>query len=448
MTRADAVNFLLKHPEQFGRMVGFTKLTDLHGGWMRKMLSGKGDMTLQGHRGSYKTTCLSIVLALIIILRPNLRTLFARKTDDDVKEIINQVRKILTNPRTVYLVQVIYDVTLRLTTDNALEINTNLTTDTRGTSQLVGMGIGGSITGKHFDLIFTDDIVNIKDRKSKAERERTKLIYQELVNIVNRPDGRLINTGTPWHIEDAFTLMPEPEKWDCYHTGLMSKEEIEDKRQKMAPSLFAANYELRHIAAEGALFTAAPVFITKEMAEEILGEGAKPEDLLRDGKAHIDAAYDGEDYTAFTCGRRRGDVIYMYGRMWRAHVDTVLGACIEKTKELMCGQIYEETNGDKGYLAKEIKRAGWSACPYSEKENKYIKISTFLRKWWPNIRWLEGTDQEYINQILNYTEDAEHDDAPDSASCMCRIMDRQAGEEYRSPFETGRGERSLYAHGR
>lgn len=446
MTRGEAVNFLMKHPEKFGQMVGFTKLKALHGRWMREMLSGKGDMTLQGHRGSFKTTCLSIVLAIIIMLQPNLRTMFARKTDDDVKEIICQVRKILTNPKTVYLVQVIYGVNLRLTTDNALEISTNLTTDTRGTSQLVGMGIGGSITGKHFDRIFTDDIINVKDRKSKAERERTKLIYQELVNIVNRPDGRLINTGTPWHIDDAFTLMPEPEKWDCYSTGLMSKEEIEAIRQRMAPSLFAANYELRHIAAEGALFTAAPVYITKEMAEEILGEGARPEDLLRDGKAHIDAAYDGEDYTAFTCGRRRGDMLYMYGLMWRAHVDTVLGVCISKASELMCAPIHTETNGDKGYLAKEIKNAGATAYAYSEKENKYIKISTFLRKWWPNIRWLEGTDPEYINQILNYTEDAEHDDAPDSASCVCRILDRQAGEDYRSPFETGRGERSLYAY--
>lgn len=449
MTRKEAVNFLIKYPDKFGHMIGFTKLTELHRGWMRKMLTGSGDYTLQGHRESYKTTCLSIVLAIQIILRPNLRTLFIRKTDDDVKEIVNQVRKILQNPRTAYFVSVIYGVTLRLTTDNALEINTNLTTDTRGTSQLVGMGIGGSLTGKHFERIYTDDIVNIKDRRSKAERERTKLSYQELVNLINRDNGRIINTGTPWHPEDAFTLMPEPERWDCYHSGLMTEEQVEKKRQGMSPSLFAANYELQHIATEGALFTSAPVYITKEDAEQVLKkEGSEPAELFRDGKAHIDAAYDGEDYTAFTCARRRGNILYMYGRIWRAHVDTVLGVCISKAQELMCGPIFEETNGDKGYLAKEIKRAGYSASPYSEHQNKYIKISTFLRKWWPNIRWLQGTDQEYINQILNYTEDAEHDDAPDSAACMCRILDRQSGEDYHSPFETWRGERSLYAYER
>ena len=443
MTRAEAVRFLTRHPEKFGQMVGFTKLKALHGKWMRRMLDITApDMTLQGHRGAYKTTCLSIVLALILVLLPNKRTLFARKTDDDVKEIINQVRKILTSPQVAYFVQVIYGVALKLTADNAMEISTNLTTDARGTSQLVGMGIGGSITGKHFDFIFTDDIVNMKDRKSKAERERTKLIYQELLNIRN-PGGRIINTGTPWHKEDAFMLMPEAEKWDCYSTGLLSKEEIEALRQSMAPSLFAANYELVHIAAEDALFKDAPVFITKARAEEILGKDSDPEDLFRDGIAHIDAAYDGEDYTAFTCGKRIGGKIYMYGRMWRKHVDTVLDYCIAETRRLMCGSVWCEKNADKGYLAKEISGRGQPAAPYTEKENKYVKISTFLRKWWRDIEWLEGTDTAFLNQILSYTEDAEHDDAPDSAACVCRILDRQSGEDYVSPF--ARRERSYHA---
>ena len=420
MTRNEAVRFLVRSPYKFGHMVGFDKLTEIHNGWMRKMIAGDGDLTLQGHRGSYKTTCLSISLAILIVVFPNRRILFARKTDDDVKEIINQVRKILQTPQLAYLVQVIYGVNLKLTTDNAMEINTNLTTDTRGTSQLMGMGIGGSITGKHFDFIFTDDIINLKDRKSKAERERTKSIYQELLNIRN-PGGRIINTGTPWHADDAFLLMPPAEKWDCYHTKMLSAEQIEELRRSMAPSLFAANYELVHIAAEDALFKTPPVFF----------QDAK---LLRDGIAHIDAAYGGEDSTAFTCGKKRGDKLYLYGKMWHGHVDTVLDFCVAEAKRLMCGPIHCEKNADKGYLAKEIKDRGLTAYPYTEKENKYVKISSFLRKWWENIEWLEGTDPEYINQIMGYTEDAEHDDAPDSAACVCRYYDRRSGEEYKSPF--------------
>jgi len=284
----------------------------------------------------------------------------------------------------------------------------------------MAMGIGGSITGKHFDVIFTDDIVNLKDRKSPAERLKTKDVYQELQNIKN-PGGRFVNTGTPWHPEDVFTLMPEPEKWDCYKTGMLTEEQIEDLRRSMSPSLFAANYELQHIASENALFTTPPQFTDNPA-------------LLRDGICHIDAAYGGEDYTAFTCGRRSGDTIYLYGRIWNRHVDSVIDICIDEAQKLMCAPVLCETNADKGFVAREIVKKGLPARTYAEKENKYVKISTFLRKWWGSIVFLKGTDREYINQIMNYTEDADHDDAPDSAACVCRYFDRRSGDTYVSLF--------------
>lgn len=420
MTRSKAVWFLKNRPAKFGKLVGFGKLTGMHNGWMKKMITGSDDYTLQAHRGSYKTTCVSIVLALLMILRPRLRILFVRKTDDDVKEIIKQVRKILMTQQIQYFVHAIYEVDLRLTVDNATELSTNLSMDTKGTSQLMAMGIGGSITGKHFDRIFTDDIVNLKDRKSKAEREHTKEVYQELQNIKN-PGGRIVNTGTPWHTEDAFALMPEAEKFDCYSTNMLTAEQKEELRKSMAPSLFAANYELQHIASENALFIKPPEFFDNPA-------------MLKDGICHIDAAYGGEDYTAFTCCKRVGDKLYMYGRLWQRHVDTVLDICISEAQRLMCAPLYTEKNADRGFVALEINKRGLPAKTYSEKENKYVKISTFLRKWWEDIVWLEGTDRAYLDQIMDYTEDAEHDDAPDSAACMCRIFDKRSGESYVSPF--------------
>ena len=35
---------------------------------------------------------------------------------------------------------------------------------------------------------------------------------------------------------------------------------------------------------------------------------------------------------------------------------------------------------------------------------------------------MEETDKEYIGQILDYTEFAEHDDAADSAASVCRYF--------------------------
>lgn len=408
MTREQAVNFLRYRPAEFGRMLGFTKLGRIHNGWIRKMAYGKEDHTLQGHRRSYKTTCLSIALALIIILLPNKRTLFMRKTDDDVKEIIKQVKNILMNPRTIYLVSIIYGVTLKLTVDNATEISTNLTTDIKGTSQLVGLGSGSSITGQHYDIIFTDDLINLKDRTSRAERERTKQVYQELINIKNQ-GGKIFNTGTPWHKDDAFTLMPEPETWDYKKTGIFTEAEIQEIRDSMSPSLFAANYELRHIAAEDVIF------------EDAQTE-AEPEKIMNANFCHIDAAYGGEDYTAFTIARKVDGIYYVYGRLWQKAVDACEEEIIRDRKRFCVGKIYCETNGDKGYLAKALREKGERVMTYAETTNKYIKIVTHLKGDWKNIRFVKGTDPEYISQILDYNEFAEHDDAPDSLACMMRLL--------------------------
>lgn len=415
MTREQAVIFLRRHPVKFGQMLGFTKLTDFHNGWIKKMAYGKEDYTLQGHRSSYKTTCLSVALALIMILLPNKRTLFMRKTDDDVKEIIKQVRNILLNPRTQYFVSVIYGVNLKLNVDNATELMTNLTTDIKGTSQLVGIGTGSSITGQHYDYIFTDDIVNVKDRVSRAERDRIKTVYQELINIKNK-GGRIFNTGTPWHKDDAFSLMPEAEKWDWQRTGIFDKAEIEEIKESMAPSLFAANYELRHIAAEDVIFDNAVT-------------GGAVEKILNAPMIHVDAAYGGEDFTAMTACRKTEGKYYIYGRLWHKAVDECMDEIIKERKRLLAGKIYCETNADKGYLAKAFRDKGERVVTYAESMNKYIKIVTHLKGDWKNVIFVNGTDGEYIDQILEFNEFAEHDDAPDSAACAIRILHNQKNAE-------------------
>jgi len=417
MTRQQAIEFLINNPVKFAHMLGFTKLGNLHNEWIREMLRGKNDKTLQASRGTYKTTCVSFALALIIILLPNKRTLFMRKTDADVKEVIKQVQKILCDPRTIYLVQCIYGVTLKMIVSSATEISTNLTTDIKGTSQLVGTGIGSSLTGKHFDYIFTDDIININDRISKAERERTKTVYQELQNIKNR-GGKIFNTGTPWHPEDAFTLMPESEKYDCYHPEIkkiISDALLAEIKDNMSPSLFAANYELRHIATEEVIFenpqTGAPI------------------SNVMNGIMHIDAAYHGEDYTAWGVMTYHDDCFYLYGKLRRKSVDDLYGEIMSDYDRLLVPKTYMEDNADKGFAAKELRKLGMRVVTYAETTNKYIKIVTHLKAIWKKIIFVEGTDEEYVQQICDYFEDAEHDDAPDDAACLSRLLYKPKKQE-------------------
>ena len=397
------------HLDEVGKEVGFKDLTPLHGEWIHEMVFGEGDYTLQAHRGSYKSSCLAVAIALILLMNPKRNIIFIRKTDKDVSEMLGMVAKILRTGLMKDFCNFMHGKPLQIVSEGTDHISTNLWTSPMGAHQLLGIGLRASITGKHAYYVITDDICNLSDRISRAERERTKLQYDELQNIRNR-EGRIINMGTPWHKDDVFSKMPNIHRYDCYQTGLISTEKLDEIRQSMTPSLFAANYELKHIASEEAFFDTPPVF-TDDPKQ------------LRNGISHIDAAYGGRDFTAFTCAKRTGNKIYLYGRIWHKPVDAVLEECIMEADRLLCWPLHCEDNGDKGFLCKEIRHRGKWAKSYSENQNKFIKISTYLKKWWPNIIFLRGTDPDYINQIMDYTEQSEHDDAPDSAACCCRYWD-------------------------
>lgn len=407
MTREEKARKILSDPLRLGWELGYNDLTELHKTWMCGMLTRKSDMTLQAHRGSFKTTCLGIVISLMMLRYRDKNIMFFRKTDTDVHEVIKSVERILRSDIVQQSFCALTADRLQLLRCTTSEITTNAYDAPRGSAQLLGMGIGSSITGKHADIIITDDIINLKDRKSKSDREATKATYMELQNVKNR-DGRIINTGTPWHPDDAFSIMPPAEKYDCYTTGLITKEKLEELRSSMTASLFAANYELKHIASDDIIFLS-PV------------TGADPA-LVEQGICHVDAAYGGSDGTAFTICRKKDGKYYILGKLWQKHVDECVSEIIRLRKGFSASKIYCEDNGDKGYLAKDLRNKGERVVRYHEDTNKYIKITSYLKAVWKDVIFVEGTDPEYINQICDYTEDAEHDDAPDSAASIVRVL--------------------------
>lgn len=411
LQKNDVLEMLWEYPIEIGHCVGFRDLGDMHNEWLKMFLYADKDITLQGHRGSYKTTVLSLFLAIHAVIEPQSNVMLFRKTDTDVKEVLRQTAKILSAGVMDEITKTLYNRPLKLLRQNYGEITTNLGESYKGVSQIVGLGIGTSITGKHADIVVTDDIVNVKDRKSAAEREATKLAYQELENVKNR-GGRFINTGTPWHKEDAFLLMPNPIKYDCYSTGLMTQAQIDDLKMRMAPSLFAANYELRHIASEDVIFPEPE-------------RGANISNVLN-SIAHVDAAFYGEDYTAFSIMSFHDGKFYVYGRMWRKHVEDCYTDILNLYNNFLCTKLFIENNADKGMVARDLRRLGIKTSAYTESTNKYIKIVTYLKAIWPEVVFVEGTDPGYIEQITDYTETAEHDDAPDSAACLARLLYRKS----------------------
>jgi hypothetical protein len=200
--------------------------------------------------------------------------------------------------------------------------------------------------------------------------------------------------------------MPNITSYDCYSTDLIDDKMLQTIRDSMTSSLFAANYELKHIADKDAMFTNCTI-----------DDGTNTEKIYN-GVCHIDASYGGGDGTAFTILKEHQDgKIYVYGKLKQMHVDDCLEGFEAFREHFKAGTLYSESNADKGYVNKKINNP---KKPYHESMNKYIKISTHLKSVWNRIIFIQGTDKEYINQILDYTENAANDDAPDSLASLIR----------------------------
>jgi len=401
---------ILSKPTLYANAIGYTLLQpQIHDEWIKMLMYSKEDITLQAHRESYKTTCVIVAITLLLVFKPNSPNLLLRKDQDSVMEITRAIKRNLRNPITLEIIKFLYKKDLSFIKETSEEIHTNLCTDLgKKESQFLASGIGSfSITGKHFPRIYTDDIVTLKDRRSRAERNATKAVYQEIQNVKSA-GGTIVNTGTPWHKDDCFSIMPKPKKFTVYETGLMSDKEIINRKNKMSASLFSANYELKHISDADSLFKN-PKY------------GEYPN---RDSRAQIDCSYGGEDTTALTIMTQYKGKTYAYGKVFTGHVQNNYSEIASLLSKYRSGTLYAETNADKGFFAKEFRNYWPIISSYHESTNKHVKIVTYLQKEWANITWDTRTDPKYIEQIVEYQEGVNRDDAPDSASSLIREYNR------------------------
>lgn len=255
---AAALDDWLAEPHKFGHILGFEKLTHEHDAWINYFLRVPqgGVEVLQAHRNSYKTTCGLVALVLLFLLYPELRVLVVRKNDTLAAKVAIALQKIFTTNGVVRAFLYVRFGIETAKTNEWSESKTVFAFKKRVTIEpsLTIAGIKGSITGAHFDYIWSDDIVAREDAESDAEREATKNFVHELINLIE-PTGSRMFTGTPWHEEDAFSILKattgEPiKKYPIRSIQIPDIDEawIEREQKSMPVWKWAANYELQHVA--------------------------------------------------------------------------------------------------------------------------------------------------------------------------------------------------------
>lgn len=404
-------------PHLLGHLLGFEELLPLHSDWIKECWDTKGPHGLMAFRGSYKTSAV-VTTGIIryLLFRPNTRILVIRKTHTDACRIVKAVSRAFDRPEVQTLFAFAHGIAPKKIADADGHILFNFKTTFSPEPSLLAFGIRDAITGTHADVIIADDIIGEQDRGSRAEREAVKMKIRELAANIIDPGALTIWLGTKWaqgdgwDVIESFTEVKKYPESKC--NTFIPQDEIEAKRQTLTPFLYAINYELELIADDSLLFKE-PTY-------------AKDWDFLKSGTlAHLDAAFGGADYCALTIAaplRQEGShtVYQIVGFTYEGNVKQWIPEVVRLCKKYRVRTIYLETNPDQGYTAEKLEDSGMRTKTYFERQNKHIKISTYLFDVWRHLEWSPETDDEYMSQILDYQEGSAPDDAPDSAASLFR----------------------------
>lgn len=415
-----------EHPHLIGHLAGKNRLTELHSQWILFIWDSTIEKCLQAHRDSYKTTAIDVIGTVYwLLFHPNDRIGIIRKSFTDAAATVDVIKNVMMLPVIRELFKSVYGFYPEFKTCRNGKLEFNFKTTITQEGSVNAYGINNNITGTHLDKIICDDFVILKDRTSQAEREHTKSVIREIrTNIIET--GKVVSfIGTPWHKDDAWSILPTPQKYDIYQTRIMTEQQIEDKRVKTTKVLFDINYLLEHTSEEGLLFS-----------NPIYGKWVTSAARIR-CVGHLDAAFGGADTNALTFMSRiseRPGHVQAIGFHYAGHVNNFLDRIEAEYRKRRCNRLWIETNADKGATGEKLRNRGLNVKDYFEDQNKHIKISTFLYDGWGKIEWDYNTDPEYMEQIVDYQEGNDMDHAPDSASSLWK-------HEF---FEGATGYESLY----
>lgn len=405
---------IAKYPHLLGHLVGLDKLTEQHSQWIHYCWNTNEHTSLQAHRGSFKTTSVTFLGPVWwLLFNPEETISISRKTHTEACDTLAAIMKIYQNPE----IQALYHMahgkipvpTISRNNRVAFDFKTSVTKE----GSIDVYGVESSMTGTHYGKMLLDDIVTLKDRLSKADRERTKQFLMEvLTNIIN-PGKQVCHLGTPWHKNDAWEISPQPIlKFDVNSTGILTAEQIAEKKSRTTPSLWAANYDLVHQSDDRQLFS-----------EPQFGEW---QHSPMKAAAHLDAAFGGDCTSGFTIMRRTSTHIQAIGRCWTGHIKSHYIEIITMCQHYRVDTLYVETNADKGFVAEALRETARAmgyylkVVEYAERQQKDIKIATNLQYHWKDLIWDSSTDGDYISQVTDWIEGQEPNDCPDSAASLLR----------------------------
>lgn len=402
---------ILEDPLLLAHILGYTKVkTSIHEEWIREVWRPGFNHT-QAHRNSYKTTCRVIAWIWGQFTHKESTCLIARKSIDEARAVINEIAMHYEKPplRALYKKEFGIEEPRNLAYWSPMGKGISLITKKKATKErgLEPSGVGKPRTGAHYDLIICDDIVNIDDRYSKAERKKTIRYYGELNNIIKNDGIGIKVSGTPWHKEDAYSKMDPPRRYpiELQFIEDLTSERIAEIKKGLDESEFQANYHLRHVQSEEKPF-AKPNYTNEYCEGQNYG-------FLDPSKGESK----NNDSSALTIGRYQDKIFHVNaGFLWKKRLDQTYDEVENYCKRFNIHTLYIEANKMQEAFVVEFRRRKINCVAVNSITNKHVRIIHYVKKNWERIVFHNSVQKEYMKEIMDYIDPdiSEHDDAPDS----------------------------------
>jgi len=409
----------LAEPHKLGHILGYDKLSSLHGEWIKHFYQYAKFGVLQAHRGSYKTTCGIVAMTLLFLCDPAMRLLIVRKTKELSSDVLKTIQKHFETNDILRLYM--------FSRWNITDAKTGVWSSERTTfsfkktvtpePSMTAAGVGTSIVGAHFDYIWPDDIVTIEDRYSPAAREWAKAYFRELDNLID-PLGQTRLSGTPWHEDDVFSTIEESyfegRRFPVGTVPMPADEltEIMARKDRLPYAEWCCNYELRHVQDNDTLgaFETADVWDCQYCVAFVDPSFSDKTDTDATAVSVVGVNKKGKIlFTGMKLPKSISDeatrikILDFFQRF--TPIESVIESQLADTSIFFIDAFRAN---ERSYAIKNL----WTVKRQYRNKHERIAATVIANK--SEMRILNGTDAAYSLEVSRYYKGAPHDDAPDS----------------------------------
>ena len=209
-------------------------------------------------------TILSVVLE--ILHNQDVRILLASETVSQAQTFLKEVKAILKTER---IIELFGDLEGDVWHESS--INVSGQTSTRKERTIMTTGVDGAITGYHFEIIYADDLVSLKNARTETRRETVKNWFKTtLLPCVIDEHSHMRLRGTRYHPDDLYeelmTLSPkfknstmiipalDPDTGESNNPTTFSTKFLQAQREDMGEGAFKSQYLMDPTALAGDIF--------------------------------------------------------------------------------------------------------------------------------------------------------------------------------------------------